>query len=206
MKKIYLQIIVFAGIAAVLSAYPSYLMSPVMASSDLPEIKIDFKEVVAVGTKQNKTDIILGESESQKREREKAEAIAKQATNLKRTENVAISYSSDLGSLRALYQEAAAQNGIDWRLIEAVHQVETGKSAQCKTSYAGAKGPMQFMPSTFRAYAKGGSICDLKDSVFAAANLLAQSGAANGDIDSALFNYNHSGAYVKRVKDVMNSI
>lgn len=207
MKKVYLQIILFAALAVMLSAFPTYLASPAPESVSVPDIKIDFKETVAVSTKQNKINIILGESESQRQEREKSEMLAKQKTNLVRTESVAMSYSTDLGSLRTLYQEAASQYGIDWRLIEAVHQVETGKSATCKASYAGAKGPMQFMPSTFRAYAQGGSnICDLKDSVFAAANLLAQSGASEGDIDSALFNYNHSSAYVKKVKNVMNSI
>lgn len=206
MKKIYLQIILFAVLATMLSAFPSYLTSPV-ATAEVPEVKIDFRETVTVSAKLAKTNIVLGESESQRRERESAELAAKQKENLQRTENVAVSYSTDLASLRSLYRDAAARYGIDWKLIEAVHQVETGKSASCKTSYAGARGPMQFMPSTFRAYAQSGSsICDLEDSVFAAANLLAQGGAAEGDIDSALFNYNHSNAYVSKVKAVMNSI
>jgi len=113
-----------------------------------------------------------------------------------------------LEQLRALYREAGAKYGVDWRLIEAVHQVESGKSTStCKSSYAGATGPMQFLPSTFRHYAEpGASICDLRASVFAAANLLAQAGASSGDIDSALFSYNHSLAYVRLVKSVMESI
>jgi len=206
MKKIYLQVILFAVLAAALSAYPSYLSAPANAS-DVPEIKIDFKSVVSVTSKQSKSNIILGESETQKRERVERESIAKKQESTQRTKSVAVSYSTDLGSLRAIYQEAASAHGIDWRLIEAVHQVETGKSAQCKKSYAGATGPMQFMPSTFRAYAQSGAnICDLRDSIFAAANILAQSGASEGDIDSALYNYNHSNAYVKKVKSVMDSI
>lgn len=113
-----------------------------------------------------------------------------------------------LGELRAIYREAALRYGIDWKLIESVHQVETGKSTStCKRSYAGATGPMQFLPSTFRHYNDlNGSICDLRPSIFAAANLLAQSGAAEGDIDSALFSYNHSSSYVALVKSIMNSI
>jgi len=112
-----------------------------------------------------------------------------------------------LDELRVLYQEAAAKYCIDWRLVEAVHQVESGKSTStCKRSYAGATGPMQFMPGTFRKYSEGGSICDLRSSVFAAANLLSQNGAGSGNIDSALYSYNHSLTYVAKVKRVMESI
>lgn len=206
MKKTYLQIILFACITAALSAYPSYLSAPVVAGNT-PNIKIDFNSIVSVSSRQNKTNIILGESESQKRERLEKEAVAKRQESTQKSRNVAISYSTDLESLRAIYREAASKHGIDWRLIEAVHQVETGKSALCKKSYAGATGPMQFMPSTFRAYAESGAnICDLRDSIFAAANLLARSGASDGNIDKALFNYNHSWSYVKKVKGVMDSI
>ncbi len=114
----------------------------------------------------------------------------------------------NLDELRVLYREAGSKFSVDWRLIEAVHQVESGKSTDtCKKSYAGATGPMQFMPGTFRAYQnEGNNICGLRDSVFAAAHLLARGGADRGDIDSALFNYNHSWSYVEKVKSVMNSI
>lgn len=112
-----------------------------------------------------------------------------------------------LGDLRVLYREAANKYGIDWRLIEAVHQIESGKSTStCKTSYAGAMGPMQFLRSTFNHYSEGGNICDLRSSVFAAANLLSKSGASEGRIDDALFSYNHSSSYVAKVKRIMESI
>lgn len=207
MKNNRLQILLFAALATALSALPGYAMSSTEEVSNIPEIKVDFGETITVATKQNEIKFVLGESEAQKKERKAAEALAKKKSVEKAAQVVATNYSTDLASLRALYQSAAAVYGIDWKLIEAVHQVETGKSAQCKTSYAGATGPMQFMPSTFRAYAQsGGNICDLKDSIYAAANLLARSGAASGDIDSALFSYNHSSAYVQKVKSVMESI
>ena len=40
---------------------------------------------------------------------------------------------------------------------------------------------------------------DLEDAIFSAANYLASSGAADGDIEKAIFNYNHSEKYVEDV-------
>lgn len=205
MKKVFIQTIVFALLTVVFSGFPLYLSAP-LEVSETPEVRAKFETKLSFERQTAKVVIVQGESLSAKADREKREAIARENAQ-NQVLKVAGNYSTDLGSLRALYQEAASSFGIDWRLIEAVHQVETGKSASCKKSYAGATGPMQFMPSTFRAYAQSGAnICDLRDSVFAAANLLARSGAANGDIDKALFNYNHSTAYVNKVKSVMNSI
>jgi membrane-bound lytic murein transglycosylase B len=107
-----------------------------------------------------------------------------------------------------MYKEVSSRYSIPWELLEAVHQVESGKSTGgTKSSYAGAQGPFQFLPSTFRHYAgDGADINDLSDSMNAAASLLSSSGASSGDIDSALFSYNHSSSYVALVKSVMNSI
>ncbi|WP_144510031.1 lytic transglycosylase domain-containing protein [Bacillus sp. FJAT-22090] len=40
---------------------------------------------------------------------------------------------------------------------------------------------------------------DLEDAIFSAANYLAASGAADGELEKAIFNYNHSDKYVKDV-------
>ncbi|CAM3043372.1 lytic transglycosylase domain-containing protein [Filibacter tadaridae] len=40
---------------------------------------------------------------------------------------------------------------------------------------------------------------DIEDAIFSAANYLANSGAAEGDIEKAIFNYNHSEKYVQDV-------
>lgn len=40
---------------------------------------------------------------------------------------------------------------------------------------------------------------DLEDAIFSAANFLAASGAANGEIEKAIFHYNHSDKYVEDV-------
>jgi membrane-bound lytic murein transglycosylase B len=150
-----------------------------------------------------KVEIQIGLSEIQKKEikRSKRVQIASVA------QDRAISENMSLGDLRVLYQEAAQKYNISWKLVEAVHQVESGKStSNCKKSFAGATGPMQFMSGTFKKYSEGGSICDLRASVFAAANLLSKSGASAGRIDDALYSYNHSSAYVAKVKRVMDGI
>ncbi len=115
---------------------------------------------------------------------------------------------------RALVQQAAATYGIDWRYLEAVWQVESGKSWDTQiTSYAGAQGPWQFMRGTWRAHAfvdangDGAiSINSATDGAYAAAHLLAFAGADRGDWDAALFSYNHSRAYVELVKQIADSI
>ena len=112
-----------------------------------------------------------------------------------------------------LYKDAAARYGIPWNVLAAVHYVESGASGSTtRSSYAGAQGPMQFMPGTWRAYAVDGDgdgstdIYNVYDAVYGAANLLAAGGAAEGNVDAALFNYNHAQWYVDKVNEVAESI
>lgn len=179
-------------------------------SNETGKQKVVIKPSVMLEIVRPKVEIVPGESEVQKQEKANAEASTRQLTARERTatEVSEPAKSYNLDELRSLYRAAGAKFSVDWKLIEAVHQVETGKSTNtCIKSYAGATGPMQFLPSTFRHYAnEGNDICALKDSVYAAANLLASSGADRGDIDSALFSYNHSMSYVNLVKSIMNSI
>lgn len=112
-----------------------------------------------------------------------------------------------------LYKDAASRYGIPWNVLAAVHYVESGASGSTsRASYAGAQGPMQFMPGTWRAYAVDGDgdgsadIHNVYDAVYGAANLLAAGGAAEGNVDGALFNYNHAQWYVDKVNEVASSI
>ncbi len=114
---------------------------------------------------------------------------------------------------RPIYMAAGKQFNIPWQLIEAVHQVESGKSGSTdKRSYAGAIGPMQFMPGTWRAYAIDGDgdgsadIANVTDAIYTAANYLAKSGADEGHYTDAVFNYNHSQSYVNKVLGIAYEI
>jgi hypothetical protein len=109
--------------------------------------------------------------------------------------------------LIGLYQTAAGTcEGLDWTVLAAIHKVETGFGTGPATSSAGAQGPMQFLPSTFSAYGVDGDgngradINNVTDAVFSAANLLCANGAGEpARLTSAIWNYNHSDAYVNEV-------
>jgi membrane-bound lytic murein transglycosylase B len=65
-------------------------------------------------------------------------------------------------------------------------------------SSAGAKGPMQFLPSTWAEYGRG-DINSQHDSILAAARFLAANGGRR-HIGGALFHYNPSRSYVRAVE------
>ena len=83
-------------------------------------------------------------------------------------------------------------------MLAAVNFVETGFNRLRSRSSAGAQGPMQFMPATWRAYGLGGDVHDPRDAIIGAANYLRASGAAR-DLRGALWRYNHAQRYVDAV-------
>jgi hypothetical protein len=103
-----------------------------------------------------------------------------------------------VAQLRAAYKSAEKETGIGWEYLAAVNFVETKMGRIRGTSTAGAKGPMQFLPSTWKIYGKGGDIENTNDSIAAAARFLkAKGGPAN--MSKALFRYNNSNNYVQAV-------
>jgi soluble lytic murein transglycosylase-like protein len=102
------------------------------------------------------------------------------------------------GALRAHYREAQRRFGVGWHVLAAVNLVETGFNKLRNNSVAGAQGPMQFIPSTWRAYGMGGDIRDPRDAIMGAANYLHSSGAP-GNYRRALYAYNPSTLYVRGV-------
>jgi len=119
---------------------------------------------------------------------------------------------STSGGFDSLYVEAEKIYGVPRQILAAVHYVETGQRGDTTVaSYAGAQGPMQFMPSTFSAYAQDGDgdglalINDVHDAIYTAAQYLAANGASSGNVSAALYRYNHSSSYVEHVLSIARS-
>ena len=107
--------------------------------------------------------------------------------------------SEPVDALLGYYRSAAARTGIDWTYLAAINFIESDFGRNVGPSSAGALGPMQFLPTTFREYGGGGDIMSARDSIQAAALLLARNGAP-ADYDRAILRYNHSQDYVTAVK------
>jgi membrane-bound lytic murein transglycosylase B len=102
------------------------------------------------------------------------------------------------GQLLAAYRAAEAKLAVPWEYLAAIHLVETRTGRIRGTSSAGAHGPMQFLPSTWRRYGRGGDIQATGDAILAAARLLAANGGP-ADMAGALYAYNPSRRYVRAV-------
>ncbi|MDQ3588259.1 MAG: lytic transglycosylase domain-containing protein [Actinomycetota bacterium] len=100
--------------------------------------------------------------------------------------------------LLAHYREAEARFRVRPRVLASINLIESGFNRIRNNSTAGAQGPMQFIPSTWRAYGMGGNIRDPHDAILGAANYLRASGAPRA-YRRALYAYNHSGLYVEAV-------
>jgi hypothetical protein len=103
------------------------------------------------------------------------------------------------GQLLADYHLAQSRFEVRWQTLAAVNLVESAFGRVGIASSAGAQGPMQFLPATWKAYGLGGDIHSPRDAVLGAGNYLHQSGAP-ADERRALFAYNHSGLYVRAVQ------
>jgi len=104
--------------------------------------------------------------------------------------------------------------GLPWAVLAGIGKVESdhGRSqapgVHSGANYAGAEGPMQFLPATFTQYAIDGDhdgrhdVYDPADAIYTAAAMLCADGAAAGTpagLSQAVFAYNHSPAYVADV-------
>lgn len=217
MKNIFKNLVIIPtiGFQMVTPALPSFdvpskIDTPVkeLTSYEL-RIKLDTNAPIPITSEVSKPVITPGKSLAQEREEELARlaAVAKKRDVAPR--DIVRTSDPGLEVKRALVKKIAAERGIDWKILEAVWQVETGKRWDSNVrSYAGATGPMQFMPGTFRKYRPNAaaSIYSAEDSLKAASNLLYAAGLDRGDTYSALFAYNHADWYVKKVQKVATSI
>ena len=103
-----------------------------------------------------------------------------------------------LAELVGYYGAAERRYGIEDSYLAAINLVETKFGRVKSDSVSGAKGPMQFLPSTWRIYGRGGDIHDPHDAILAAARLLRDAGAPSS-YARALHAYNPSKLYVQAV-------
>lgn len=100
-----------------------------------------------------------------------------------------------------VYKAAGAKYGIPWQILYGIHLTETGcrDGAIFNAAGSGARGPMQFMPGTWKAYevdGNGDGVADIDnavDAIYTAANYMAK----HGTIEQGLISYggNKVGVY-----------
>jgi membrane-bound lytic murein transglycosylase B len=112
-----------------------------------------------------------------------------------------------------LYRQAGARYRIPWSVLAAIGKVESDHGrvrlpgVRSGSNWAGACGPMQLgcvpRSKAGNAWARygHGSVYDPADAIPAAARYLVDHGTRRS-LDRALFAYNHSWAYVARVKQL----
>jgi Transglycosylase SLT domain len=108
-----------------------------------------------------------------------------------------------------LFKESASTYcpGLSWTVLAAIGEIESGDGANDGPSSAGAKGPMQFLPSTWALWGVKGfgpagppDIMNPLDAVPSAARLLcASGGGSTATLSGAIFAYNHATWYVSEV-------
>ncbi|GAA4941368.1 hypothetical protein GCM10023334_052490 [Nonomuraea thailandensis] len=113
-----------------------------------------------------------------------------------------------------LYKAAATRcPGLSWTVLAAIGQVESSHGRNNGPSSAGALGPMQFMPATWKHYGVDGDgdgkkdIWSPYDAVPGAANYLCANKAGQGGerLRKAIWFYNHSWDYVNKVMSIADA-
>jgi len=102
------------------------------------------------------------------------------------------------GALLRDYTRAQRRFGVAWQVLAAINMIESRFGRVVSSSSAGAQGPMQFVPATWKAYGMGGDVRDPRDAMMGAANYLRSSGAP-ASYRRAVYAYNPSRAYVDAV-------
>ena len=111
---------------------------------------------------------------------------------------IAVGPAPPAGLLLRYNREAERRFHVPWRVLAAINFVESKFGKLRSASAAGAQGPMQFLPATWRRYGLGGNVHDPHDAILGAANYLKASGARR-HLRRALHAYNPSSAYVDAV-------
>jgi murein DD-endopeptidase MepM/ murein hydrolase activator NlpD len=106
--------------------------------------------------------------------------------------------------LLPIYQACGTQYGIPWQVLASINKHETAFGTNLNVSYAGAKGWMQFIDSTWEAYGTDANRDGRKDpynpvDAICAASRYLKAAGGDKDLPRAVFAYNHDHAYVAAV-------
>jgi len=182
---------------------------PVVESVNTSQYSLSTDSIDIIASTRKLNEIKVGESNNtkeikialEKKQKEEAIKLAEAQRNTVARENRVYSDPSDFDTI---YKAAENATGVDWRLLKAIHTIETGASGSTtKRNPSGATGPMQFLPSTWKHYGVDGNgdgiadITNVNDAIFSAANYLKACGYPN--IKSALWGYNPSTRYYTKV-------
>ena len=200
-------------VAITFSIFPVALASnTITTDTENISVKLDTNTSAVLTTTPVVSIIVPGNSADDIAQQQAAAAAAAKAKALAvhKTASVARTY-NDPSDFDLIYQRADAATGVDWKLLKAIHIVETGGSGSTGLRNAsGATGPMQFLPSTFRHYAIDGNgdgitdIANVEDAIFTAANYLRACGYPS--LKVALWGYNPSSYYFSKVMNTYRTI
>lgn len=180
----------------------------------LSELQFSLESYNFVSSKTNVVEINPGESLAQKKIREQKEQEERQKLALASRNTLSregrARTTAKRNNFEDIYQAAGQRYNVDPMLLKAIHFVEsTFSDSSYVSSYAGAQGPMQFMPSTWRRYgvdANGDGIAEIgnvEDAIYGAANYLRACGYPN--LQKALWGYNRSTPYFHKVVNLARS-
>jgi soluble lytic murein transglycosylase-like protein len=195
-----------------MASTPTEAQTPDRVSADQINIKLSTESANLLMNTDSIPRIVPGESAVQKEARLKAEAEKARLDALRRN-TIAREYRKyiDPTDFEQIYINAGNRFGVEPMLLKAIHIVETGASGSTnRRNPSGAQGPMQFLPSTFRAHAVDGNgdgiydINNVEDAIFSASRYLVDCGYPN--LKKALWGYNPSNSYYFRVVNLAHSL